>query len=288
VDIVSSTVNKSQFLTFASTVLILDLLSLSKMKVQDFRAALRDDEVKSLFIEIFNEKIEQCVRTNSATLFADIMDKFTKKFDELNINLISLRAEVQRKDVVIGQLTTENQQLKATVQSLTVKMDEAEAYQRRDNLVLTGLEVRAADVVAGSSDPLTQPSVSIIQKVTDFCTNVLKCRVNPVDISTAHLLPVKDATRPAVIVRFVRRTVRDEVFAARHQLKSYTTPTGNKVYVNEDLTATNRRILAALRLKVRNKVIQGAWSQSGRIMAKDLRGGTPKHITTLDEAHSFA
>jgi glycine cleavage system regulatory protein len=106
VDTISSTVIKSQFLTFTSAVLVFDLLSLSNMKVQDFRAALRDDEVKSLFIEMFNEKIEQCVKTSSATLFADIMDKFTKKFDELNINLISLRAEVQRKDVVIGQLTT--------------------------------------------------------------------------------------------------------------------------------------------------------------------------------------
>jgi hypothetical protein len=126
-------------------------------------------------------------------------------------------------------LTVENQQLKAAVQSLAVKMDEAEAYQRRDNLVLTGLEVRAADVVAGSSDPLAQPSVSITQKVTDFCTNVLKCQVNPTDISTAYLLPVKNAPRPAVIVRFVRRTVRDEVFAARHKLKSYSTSTDNKV-----------------------------------------------------------
>jgi hypothetical protein len=43
------------------------------------------------------EKIEQCVKTSSATLFTDVMDKFTKKFDELYINLISLRVKYNAK-----------------------------------------------------------------------------------------------------------------------------------------------------------------------------------------------
>ena len=121
---------------------------------------------------------------------------------------------------------------------------------------------------------------------------MLHCHVSMADISTAHLLPSKGAAaaiaQPAFMIRFVRRSVRDDVFSARHSLKTYISPAGSKVYINEDLTAANRKILATLRLKVRNKVIQGAWSQYGRIMAKDLRGGLPKHISTMAEANLFS
>jgi hypothetical protein len=259
------------------------------MKVQDFRAALRDDEVRELFYGIFKDKVEQCVQQANSTVFNEFTEKFTKKFDELNLNLITLKAEVQRKDATIGLLTTENQQLKSTVQSLMAKVEESEAYQRRENLVFTGLEVRAADRAGATPDPLATPSASLAHKITQFCNDVLNCHVVDSDISTAHLLPIKDASKlPAVIVRSVRRSVRDEVFAARQKLKTYTTPSNNKVYINEDLTAMNRKILAALRLKARNRVIQGAWTQSGRVMAKDSRGGAPKHITTLAEAQAFS
>ncbi len=262
------------------------------MKVQDFRAALRDEEVKSLFVEIFNDKVEECVRNVTSAVLADITDKFTKKLDELNINLLSLKAEVQRKDVSIGLLTAENQQLTASLQAMSAKVEESEAYQRRENLIITGLDVRAADRVGSTSDPLAQSSASLSQKITEFCNDVLHCHVTMADISTAHLLPSRGATaataQPAIMIRFVRRSVRDDVFSARRSLKTYTSPAGSKVYINEDLTAANRKILATLRLKVRNKVILGAWSQSGRVMAKDLRGGSPKHISTMAEANSFS
>jgi hypothetical protein len=262
------------------------------MKIQDFRTALKDDEVKSLFVDIFNDKIEQCVHSVTTALLADFNANFLKKFDKLNINFLSLKAEVQRKDTTIGLLNTENQHLKASMQALSTKMDESEAFQRRENLIITGLEVRAADRAGSTTDQLAQSSTSLTQKVTEFCNNILNCHVEPTDISTAHLLPIRGATAattlPAVMVRFVRRSVRDDVFSARRTLKTYTAPAGHKIYINEDLTAANRKILAILRMKVRNHIIMGAWSQSGRVMAKDLRGGIPKHITTLAEANSFS
>ncbi len=257
------------------------------MKIQEFREALRDDEVKSLFQKMFDDKIEQCVRNTTTAALTEITEKFTKKVDELNLNILSLKAEVQRKDQTIGLLAAENQQLKDTVEILNVKVGESESYQRRENLILTGLEVRTADRVNATSDPLAQSSNTLLKKIIDFCTDVLHCNVDESDISIAHLLPSKDANSPpAVMVRFVRRSVRDEVYSARSRLKNYTTPSNNKIFINEDLTAMNRKILGVLRAKLRNKVIAGAWSQSGRIMAKTLRDSV-KHIATLADAHAF-
>ena len=84
----------------------------------------------------------------------------------------------------------------------------------------------------------------------------------------------------------MRRSVRDDIFSARHKLKKYTAASGGKVYINENLIGVNKKILGLLRLKVRNHVITGAWSQSGRILAKDSRGNI-KLIATLSDAQNF-
>lgn len=273
-------------LRFCSDFVIL-LLSLI-MKVQDFRTALKDDEVKSLFLDIFNDKIEQVVQTYIAGISDKIGEKFTKKMDEMNLTLVTLRAEIQRKDLALEKITSENQQLKSTIQALSGKLEDSEAYQRRENLIFSGLPIRDADRAAATSDTLAQSSQSITDKVVTFCNDVLGCKVASADISIAHPLPASNgSTNPSIIVRFVRRSVRDDVYSARMKLKNYKTTLNSKVYINEDLTASNRKILAALRLKVRNKTILGAWTQSGKVHAKDCRGNV-KPIVTLSEAHDFA
>ena len=135
-----------------------------KLKIQDFRAALRDDEVKSLFVEIFNDKIEQCVQTAFTILMNDLTDKFTKRIDELNINMHQLRSELQRKETSIGQLVSDNQLLKASIQSLSIKLEEVENYQQCDNLIFSSLKVRMADRLAGTNYSLAILSDSLTQK----------------------------------------------------------------------------------------------------------------------------
>ena len=122
------------------------------MKVEELHIALIDKEVKSLFVELFTDKIDQSVQSNNTKLVDDIMAKFAKNFDDLakqfddvNANVVSLRAEIQREDVVNNDLKTENQELKNADQSLTLKQDNSEAYQHRENLIFAGLECWMAD-----------------------------------------------------------------------------------------------------------------------------------------------
>jgi 1,2-phenylacetyl-CoA epoxidase PaaB subunit len=170
------------------------------------------------------------------------------------------------------------------------KLDDAESYQRRDNLVISGLTVRAADVVAATSNNLTESSASITKQVIDFCDQVLECRFSEQDVSIAHLLSSKSNStqqQSSIIVRFVRRSTRDAVFAARSKLKNYKTSSNNKVYINEDLTASHRKIFAMLRTKLHNKQIGGTWTRSGCIYVKGLQGNV-KIITSLQDAINFA
>ena len=48
-----------------------------------------------------------------------------------------LRSGLQGKETSIKQLVSNNQLLKASVQSLSIKLEEAENYQRRNNLIFS-------------------------------------------------------------------------------------------------------------------------------------------------------
>lgn len=144
-------------LRFCSDFVIL-LLSLI-IKVQDFRTALKDDEVKSLFLDIFNDKIEQVVPTYIAGISDKIGEKFTKKMDEMNLMLVTLRAEIQRKDVTLEKIMSENQQLKSTIQALSGKLEDSEAYQRREDQAAATF-----DTLAQSSQSITDKSGHLLQR----------------------------------------------------------------------------------------------------------------------------
>jgi hypothetical protein len=241
------------------------------MKIQDFRDALKDDEVKQLFAEIIERKID----TKLNQLKVSLTNEFNTRIDELSVTLTALRSEVQRKDTLMGALQTENNSLKASIKSLNEKLDDTETYQRRDNLIFTGLPLRLADLTAGSNDPLADSSESIATQVSNFCINTLRCDVKIEDISVAHALKVHGGHgQQPVIVRFSRRSIRDDVYYSRMKLKSYKTPAGNKVYINEDLTTPNRKILGVARNKLRDKHIAGVWTKSGRVFYKDNSGVT--------------
>ena len=77
------------------------------MKVQDLNNTLKDDEVKALFVELFTDKLEQCVLNCAGNLIAEITDKFTKKIDDINVSVLSLHAEIQRKDAIISDFQIE-------------------------------------------------------------------------------------------------------------------------------------------------------------------------------------
>ena len=132
-----------------------------------------------------------------------------------------------------------------------------------------------ADRLACTNDPLAISSDSLTEKVSEFCNTVLDCHVQASDISTAHTLPSRDENTPFnMMVRFKLRSIRDDICSARYKLKNFTMlATNNKVLINEDLTTLNRKILATLRRKVRNKIIAKAYPQPRKIFARDIRGG---------------
>ena len=248
------------------------------MKIQDFHDALKDNEVKLLFADIINSKID----AKLIQLKTNIASEFSKKIDKQSVNLAALRAGIQRKDAIIGSLNNENDLLKSSIRHLNDILNEAEAYQRRENLIFNGLLLRMADIASVNDDPLAESCPSIASQIATFCSDKLNIDIADKDISVAHAL---GNGRKAIIVRFVRRYARDKVFYAKTKLKNYKDAAGNKVFINEDLTENARKILKVARTKLRDRHIAAVWIKSGHVFYKDNRGTTTLH--SLDEAFAL-
>jgi hypothetical protein len=74
------------------------------------------------------------------------------------------------------------------------------------------------------------------------------------------------AAKPAILVRFVRRSTRDEVYFARQKLNSFQ----SKIYINDDLPAATRDLLKTARQLVKEKKLLATWTRYGTLHIKKL------------------
>lgn len=171
------------------------------------------------------------------------------------------------KDEFSAMLNLKQQELdavKAEVKSLNEKVfklecliDDADAYERRDTVVLSG------------------PAVPTFQ-TGENCKNIVQqvlaqeCRVNiqANDISTAHRLGKKNPSqlpdKRNIIVKFCRRDTKNEVF-----MSSKKQPKPVRLYVNESLTPQRAKIYKVLRMMRRShpELIAGCSTFDGRVYA---------------------
>ena len=174
-----------------------------------------------------------------------------EKFDCFNATIISLRDELKVRDEIINKLQSENIELKQDVTELKKSNNALEQFTRKDNLVLTGISASYAERAQGNENN-RKSSVDTIDKVAKLCTEHMNCNITASDISVAHRL--SGSANAQILGRFVRRSVRDEVYNARFNLKKYNSgrPVKEKVFINEDLSSQNRSIFSA------------AWKAKGR------------------------
>ena len=104
-------------------------------------------------------------------------------------------------------LREETSSLKTLIKTLNDKLEDGEAHQHRDNLIVSELPLCMVDVVAESDNSLVESPSSIAQQVANFCTNILHYTVSDHNISVAYSLKNHghdDNRQLAVIVRFAR------------------------------------------------------------------------------------
>lgn len=250
------------------------------MDAESFLKILANSNVEKRLNEIFKPvitlTIDEALKPTTQQLNTKLNDIAT------TVNL--LKADVASRAKCIETLQLANEDLSTRLVKAEAKIKELEAYSRRDNLLITGLAPTVAELAAAhDSDVQAESSTTTEAKVVAFCSQHLGVAITAEDISTTQYTKPKKATDPKqVVVRFVRRAKRDEVFYARGKLRTTNTTIepAKRFYVNEDLADGTRKLFGMARTKLKERLLTSVWTSSGRVHVRD-KGGHYQVITSV-------
>ena len=207
-------------------------------------------EIRSLIIDQLGglEKRVTELEARVQSLEKDLDEKTEKLMQCESAN--DCIASLPKSDVIV--LKPDLEAVKELARSGSIAANDCEQYSRRQNIRIRGLAIpkdeNTTDVVtAWINSKLGMPNI---------CST---------DIGAAHPLFVGKlngsdaAPLPTILVRFLRRDVRDSVISARKILKN------SNVSISDDLTNLNAQLLKRLQNDTR---LLGAWSWKGEIIAK--------------------
>ena len=190
--------------------------------------------------------------------------------------------QLNDKSELIASLQDEVSHLKSTISKLEGRIDDADAYERRDTLI-----------IAGEGVPVVTVGESCTSIVGDLIKHKLKINVAPGDISTAHRLGKKPVNQQLdkrnLIVKLCPRDLKRDILTACRNLKP-------NLYINESLTPVRSTIMYVLRnAKKKSNRLVGCSSMDGRIFAwikRDEEAGANERnirvpINTYMELDSF-
>jgi len=200
--------------------------------------------------------------------------KQVEELEVINENKI-LKTQVDDMTESLGICNMEIQNVLTKFEGLEDKNDDLEMHTRKYNLEIQGIPVT-------KEEDLEEIVIKVAESVG--------VDMDDDDIDIVHRLPYK--SKP-IIVRFMSHKVKRRLYLARKKLKGRTSfgPTLNgaqAVYINENLTATRRRLFGEVRKRVKLNKWYNAWSMDGKIFVTKDKGDRPTKIskeTDLDDLY---
>ena len=251
---------------------------------------------KSTTDEFVEALLEPRVVEAISVAMADTISKLIQS--TLEVKLEALLNRVAALETQADTAQTERTTLAEENKELRQRLEDIDAYSRSDNLVFHGLKtstyseavgVRSEDASSSQGSHSDLPNdihLDCERAVIEFCNTVLNVPLSKSDISLAHRLPKRPTDlRPAgVIVRFTNRRARNAVFYGRRALKKGDV----RVFVNEQLTTSRAAILKEGRKLVKEKKLQGAWTNNGSVYIRlsDLPTSRPVKVQSIRDLPS--
>ena len=165
-------------------------------------------------------------------------------------------------------LKEEHASLKAQVlssandlKSVQKSLNDLEQYTRRDSVEIRGIPLPEESQEEDTNEIVLQLS----QK--------MGIPLERKDISVSHRIRSRSSVDSAIIVKFVRRELRERLYRARKRLKSITTAdfgfsVEKKIFINESLTPKNKELFKdCLRFKKDNS-FKFLWTNAGKIFLR--------------------
>ena len=192
-------------------------------------------------------------------LFVSFQNKFFEEF-QVKFESMTLQfkdeclATCKAKDEKIAILEKTCKHLEVKLNKLTEKLDDEDAYIRRESLIFSG-----------SSLPACVANESCVDIVTGLLKDELGIIVPRNEISVTHRLGRKPTStiepdRRSIVAKFCRRDRKRDIILACRTLKKKT------FFANESLTPVRQKVSRALRkARKENDLIKGVTSIDGRV-----------------------
>ncbi|KAK3714628.1 hypothetical protein QZH41_002630 [Actinostola sp. cb2023] len=197
------------------------------------------------------------------------LDHQSSTIDELTRENIKLKAIATEQERKLKLHKEEVQEFKNKLEELEVFQDEMNQYQRKHNLEIHGIPEK--------EDEDLEVTIKDLGEVLDV-------EIEYSDIDIVHRLPSRQSIRP-IIVKFLSYSDKKELYEARRKLKTFKNTDGGKlngatkIYINENLTSSRKRLYAEVRKRVKQNGWFTAWTKDGKIFVKKERGGPTHKIT---------
>ncbi|XP_046683628.1 uncharacterized protein LOC124369621 [Homalodisca vitripennis] len=170
-----------------------------------------------------------------------------------------------------------NIQLQRKVTDLELRVEDNEQYMRSNTLEIQGIPESKNEYV-----------YEVVKKVGV----ALDINISREDIDVCHRLKKRnDADRPAgIIAKFVRREDNLKFLEKRRVKRNlnshdvgYTSSTANPVYVNESLSPTKRKLLAAAQSVKQEKNYAYLWVRNGKIFLRKAQGDSFIIVSSMEQ-----
>ncbi|CAB4035483.1 Hypothetical predicted protein [Paramuricea clavata] len=236
---------------------------------------------RELWKNEFLPEIRKEIDSANASLYTEIRD-LNKRLDEFEKTL-SFFSEQYDQLIKITQTT------KKQMQQIESKIED-------QGKTITGLKNNDYDNMA-AIDEIQQYQRRDCLEITA----TLGVLLNENDISTAHRLPPTRKIQDRIIVKFVRRDIREEIYKKRKVLngkltdclpsvnaeigKSISQPT--KIFINESLTAYRKRLFGKIHDYRRQHNYKFIWTANGKILLRQTESSPVNSFTTEEEFQRF-
>lgn len=211
------------------------------------------------------------------------VDEIKESQSFISGNFEELKNEIKG---VVGDVKTLKTKVKSLEESVTVldqklkekdaAIDNLEQYGRRDCIEISGIPML--------------PGEDTKQIMLDIAVK-LDVQLQLDEISTSHRLPQnRRGDSPKIIVKFVRREKRDEIYNSRKQiggtsdLQSSQHYSRSKIFINESLTARRRQLFHDCLQFKKEKGYKYLWTRNGKIL---LKPSDMSEVFTIESEKDF-
>ena len=257
-----------------------------------------------LFINVIMEKDITEIKTNLQFIIDEFnMLKTERKNDKKSIGYLT--QEVSKLTDVISELKETIKTKDTIIANMQDSIDDLQQQTRKNNVIISGLDLRTYSEVTQKSKSVNQ-NVSSIQtehdqndgnmvpkndsdriegKVLNFFKTKMKVNINSDQVSTLKFIPNRNGDKN-ILVQFVSCKTKFEVLKNGKKLK------GEKdIYVNEHLTSRNAQIFKKARELKKKKIVLDAWTRDCKVFLKTSPQNQSMskvlHIKSMDDFSKF-